>query len=57
MQGGREVIIVADHTKVNRVATALLAPLNSMHTFVTDSKVDKKFVQTLKRQKIQVIVA
>ena len=57
MQGGREVIIVADHTKVNRVATVLLAPLNSMHTFVTDSKVDKKFVQTLKRQRIQVIVA
>jgi len=57
MQSGREVIIVADHTKVNRVATVLLAPLNSMHTFVTDSKVDKKFVQTLKRQRIQVIVA
>jgi len=57
MQSGREVIIVADHTKVNRVATVLLAPLSSMHTFVTDSKVDKKFVQTLKRQRIQVIVA
>jgi DeoR/GlpR family transcriptional regulator of sugar metabolism len=57
LQGGREVIIVADHTKVNRVATVLLAPLNSIHTFVTDSKVDKKFVQTLKRQRIQVIVA
>src|SRR3972149_3189033 len=57
MQGGRKVIIVADHTKVNRVATVLLAPLNSMHTFVTDSKVDKKFVQTLKRQRIQGLVA
>ena len=33
---GREVIIVADHTKVNRVSTALLAPLESMNTFVTD---------------------
>jgi DeoR/GlpR family transcriptional regulator of sugar metabolism len=54
---GREVIIVADHTKVNRVATVLLAPLSSMHTFVTDSKADKKFVQALKRQEINVIVA
>jgi DeoR/GlpR family transcriptional regulator of sugar metabolism len=26
---GHEVIIVADHTKVNRVSTALLAPLES----------------------------
>jgi DeoR family transcriptional regulator, aga operon transcriptional repressor len=53
----REVIIVADHTKVNRVATALLAPLESMQTFVTDSKADRKFIQALKKNGIQVIVA
>jgi DeoR/GlpR family transcriptional regulator of sugar metabolism len=54
---GREVIIVADHTKVNRVSTALLAPLDSMQTFVTDSKADKKFTTALKKNGIQVIVA
>ena len=54
---GRTVIIVADHTKVNRVATALLAPLDSVHTFVTDAKADKKFIQALKKKGIQVIVA
>jgi DeoR family transcriptional regulator of aga operon len=54
---GRDVIIVADHTKVNRVSTALLAPLDSMQTFVTDSKADKKFIMALKKQGIQVIVA
>jgi len=54
---GREVILVADHTKVNRVATALLAPLDSMQTLVTDSKADKKFIQVLKKQGIQVLVA
>jgi DeoR/GlpR family transcriptional regulator of sugar metabolism len=54
---GREVIIVADHTKVNRVSTALLAPLDAMHTFVTDSKAEKKFLQALRKQGIQVIVA
>jgi DeoR/GlpR family transcriptional regulator of sugar metabolism len=54
---GREVLIVADYTKVNRVATVLLAPLNSMHTLVTDLKADKKFVQALKKQGINVIVA
>ena len=52
---GREVVIVADQTKVNRVSTVLLAPLNSIHTFVTDSRVDRKFVQALKRQGIQVV--
>ncbi len=54
---GREVIIVADHTKVNRVATALLAPLTSVHTLVTDSNTDKKFIQALKKLDIHVIVA
>lgn len=57
LKSGREVIIVADHTKVNRVATVLLAPLSQMHTLVTDSKADKKFVQALKRQSIQVVIA
>lgn len=53
---GREVIIVADHTKVNRISTVLLAPLTSIHIFVTDVQADKKFIQALKRQEIQVIV-
>ena len=57
MKIGRKVIIVADHTKVNRVATALLAPLDSMQTFVTDSNADKKFIQALKKNGIEVIVA
>jgi DeoR/GlpR family transcriptional regulator of sugar metabolism len=57
LKSGREIIIVADHTKINRVATVLLAPLNSMHTFVTDSGTDKKFVQALKKQGISVVVA
>ncbi len=48
---GREVIIVA------RVSTALLAPLDSMQTFVTDAKADKKFITVLKKQGVQVIVA
>src|SRR5512145_1185629 len=57
LKSGREVIIVADHTKVNRVATVLLAPLSQMHMLVTDSQADKKFIQALKKQGINVIVA
>ena len=54
---GREVILVADHTKVNRVATVLLAPLDVMHTLVTDSQADKKLLQMLKKKGIRVLVA
>jgi DeoR family transcriptional regulator of aga operon len=57
MKIGREVIIVADYSKVNRVATAFLAPLERMQTFVTDRNVDNKFVQALQKQGIQVVVA
>ncbi len=57
LKTGREVIIVADHTKLNRVATALLAPLKIIHTLITDAGADKKFIHALKRQGITVIVA
>jgi len=53
---GRQVIIVADHTKANRVSTALLAPLDVMNTFVTDSGADKKFISSLKKQGVNVVV-
>lgn len=54
---GREVIIAADYTKLNRVSTVLLASLDVMNTFVTDSKADKKFLQALKKLGIEVLVA
>ncbi len=54
---GREVIIAADHSKINRVSTALLSPLKSLDTFVTDSKADKKFIQSLKKLGIKVMIA
>ncbi len=54
---GRDVVIVADYSKINRVSTALLAPLDAMNTFVTDAKADRKFLQVLKKQGINVIVA
>ena len=57
LKSGREVIMVADHTKVNRVSTVLLAPLASIHTFVTDSQADRKFVQALKQEGIKVVIA
>jgi DeoR/GlpR family transcriptional regulator of sugar metabolism len=54
---GREIIIVADHTKVNRVSTAFLAPLNSIHKLVTDDKTSDEFVSALTQQGVEVIKA
>lgn len=57
LKAGREVIIVADSTKVNRVSTALLAPLKSIHMLVTDARAGRKFITAVKHQGIQVIIA
>jgi len=56
MNIGSELIVAADHTKINRVAPVLLAPLKSVHIFVTDSGADKSFIQAMERQGIKVIV-
>lgn len=53
---GQQVILVADYTKINRVATALLAPLKTMQVFVTDSNADRKFLQSLKKLGIEVVI-
>ena len=53
---GREVIVVADYSKINRVSTALLAPLDVMSILITDSKADKKFLTAIKKNGIQVLI-
>ncbi|MEJ5314082.1 MULTISPECIES: DeoR/GlpR family DNA-binding transcription regulator [Anaerolinea] len=54
---GREVIVVADHTKTCRVSTAFLAPLTSMHTFITTREADESFIAALRELGIQVLLA
>jgi DeoR/GlpR family transcriptional regulator of sugar metabolism len=54
---GREIIIVADHTKFGRAATVLLAPLEKIHTLVTDHETDQEFVQALREKNINIILA
>jgi DeoR family transcriptional regulator of aga operon len=54
---GREIVIVADHTKCGVVSTALLAPLSAMHILVTDGGTDVEFINALKQKEINVIVA
>jgi DeoR family transcriptional regulator, aga operon transcriptional repressor len=54
---GREIVIVADHTKCGVVSTAFLAPLNAMHTLITDEGTDIEFITALKQKGFNVIVA
>lgn len=54
---GKEIIIVADHTKLGCVSTAFLAPLSSVHKVVTNQGADPEFITALQEKGIQVITA
>jgi DeoR/GlpR family transcriptional regulator of sugar metabolism len=57
LEAGREIVVVADHTKVNTVSAAFLAPITAIHTFVTDSETPVGFLANLKEHGITVHVA
>ncbi len=54
---GRQVIIVADHTKIGRVATAFVASLDAVHVLVTNREVSREMVETFEAKGIQVLLA
>jgi DeoR/GlpR family transcriptional regulator of sugar metabolism len=54
---GRQVILVADHTKCSRVDVAFVAPLTVVHTLVTDADAPADFVSALCDRGIQVVTA
>lgn len=54
---GREVIVVSDHTKINAVSASFLAPITSVHHFVTDSAAPAEFLAALQENGITVTLA
>lgn len=57
LNAGRENIIVADHTKCGVISTAFVAPLTAINMLVTDNKADTEFIESLRTQGVEVIVA
>ncbi len=53
---GREVIVVADHTKCATVSTAVVAPAASIHTLITDTGTAPEFVQAVEARGVRVLV-
>lgn len=53
---GQKVIVVADHTKFGRVSTVHVAPVEKIHTIVTDSLVKQDYLDLLREKQIEVIV-
>jgi len=54
---GNELIIVADHTKCDRVSTAFVAPLDKVDTLVTNKEAPEEFIRSLSDKGIRVLLA
>lgn len=54
---GRQVILVADHTKFETVAPAFVAPVSSIHHLVTDAQAPPQVLAALREMGIAVTVA
>jgi DeoR/GlpR family transcriptional regulator of sugar metabolism len=54
---GREIIILADHTKFGRISTSFVAPLTVISSLITDAAAPQAFVSSLRELGIQVVLA
>jgi DeoR family transcriptional regulator, aga operon transcriptional repressor len=57
LKSGKEIIVLADHTKFGRAATVLLAPLESIHTIVTDRNTPQDFLETVRVRGLRVVIS
>jgi DeoR family transcriptional regulator of aga operon len=57
IQMAPELIVVADHTKFGKVASAYIAPVERVTTVVTDEGIDPDKVAGLEALGIRVIIA
>jgi DeoR family fructose operon transcriptional repressor len=57
MAASKQLIVVADHTKLSQTSLCVIAPLRTMDILVTDRGVDSDAVETIRACGLQVIVA
>jgi DeoR/GlpR family transcriptional regulator of sugar metabolism len=55
LKNGKQVIIVADHTKCGRVSKAYLAPVESIDFLVTGVETPVEFVSALREKGVDAI--
>jgi DeoR/GlpR family transcriptional regulator of sugar metabolism len=56
LRAGKEIIVLADHVKFGRVATAMLAPIENVNTIITDKLTNKDFIRDLEKLGLRVMV-
>lgn len=53
----REVVLLADHSKIGRAAAAFVAPLSAVHTLITDAGAPSRFLEGARSAGLRVVVA
>lgn len=53
----KEVVVLADHSKLNRIAPISICSISSIDTLVTDDGIEERQIDLLKGQGIRVIIA
>ena len=57
LKAGKEIIVLADHTKFGHAATVRLAPLEQIHTIVTDEQMPRDFADVVQKKGIRIVIA
>jgi DeoR family transcriptional regulator, aga operon transcriptional repressor len=57
LKAGEEIIVLADHTKFGRAATVRLAPLESIHTIVTDRQTSRDFLEAVRERGLHIVIS
>ena len=57
MNSGRQTILITDSTKFNQSAFMQLAPIDAIHTLVTDSDLDETIAQQIRQLNVELILA
>jgi len=52
----KQVIALADHSKISHIAMNYVAPVSIINTFITDNRADEQFIEKLKELGIKIII-
>ncbi len=55
MQHARQVILLADHSKVGKVSFACAGQLRKVQVLITDKQIDRKFASRLRKNGVEVV--
>ncbi|GCE17960.1 DeoR/GlpR family DNA-binding transcription regulator [Dictyobacter kobayashii] len=57
IERAQQTIVLADHTKLGKVALHAIAPISVVHTLITDTEIPTNILQELKETEVKVILA